>query len=121
MKPSEAKFALINDAPGSLDMVSFVVRRIGGTLVNSACNVAEAEDIVRSLDDSGVNVVLMDCDLGSDGGEGIGLTKRIQAEHPSVHVLSVSCAEALGKETGIPTLKHLGYNADELVAAIKPL
>lgn len=121
MEPSEAKFALINDAPGSVNMVGFVIKRIGGTLLASGSTVGEAVAIVNNLEDSGVNIVLMDCNLGPDGDEGVDLTKRIQAEQPGVHVLSVSCAEALGKETGIPTLKHLGYNADELVAAIKPL
>jgi DNA-binding NarL/FixJ family response regulator len=121
MQPPEARIALIDDDEFIHRAVSGAIAEIGGVLVASARTLQEAEALIAELGSTGVNVVLMDANLTEDGREGYGLTQKIQADHPGVHVLSISSSPLMGDILGIPTVSFFGAEPNALRASLAPL
>jgi DNA-binding NarL/FixJ family response regulator len=63
----------------------------------------------------------MDNQLGSTEGNGIDLTRKIQSDHPNVHVVSISVTRKLSDACGILHLREGGFDREELLNTIRDL
>jgi len=118
MHTNEARILVIDDHPVIHDIFALVAESIGSTIVGSARTLEEANNAIDNLGSTAVNIVLMYCNLAEDGKEGYGLTRRILAEHPKVHVFSISSDPTMAKDLGISSL---GTSPDEIRTTIESL
>lgn len=119
MKPPEARIGFIDDHPLASVMIPKTIEKMGSTLVSQAATKDEADDLVDRIEETGINVLLVDDNLDV-AHAGYDIVKRVREEHPDVNILSISSSSSMGDAMGIPTLPSSGMNAEELIVAIEP-
>jgi hypothetical protein len=121
MPPQEARIALFENFMASSLMVRRAVETIGSLIVALAHTPETAHVVIDNLGKIGANVALVHSRLSEDGYEGYGVVRRIQTEHPAVHVLSIFSNALMGEMLRVPTVLGYGMGAPKLRAAIELL
>jgi CheY-like chemotaxis protein len=122
MRPSEARILHVDDSEFARLRVAEAAADIGASVVGSAASFEEAKDALRQIEDLGVNVVLTDDTLSPEKPyEGRYVYDIVHAEHPEVHVLSVSATPSMSQDLRIPHVSDKGTDPAILKAAIEAL
>ena len=122
MIPSEARIFHVDDSETARRKVAEAANRIGATVVASAASFEEARAGLAEIKALGINVVLTDENLSTvTPYEGRFVFDIVRAEHPGVHVLSVSGSARMSQDLGIPHISDKGTDSAALEAAIEAL
>ena len=122
MIPSEARIFHIDDSEFARIKVAEAANNIGAIVVANADSFEEAKEVIKILEELGVNVVLTDENLSPDRPyEGRYIYDIVRAANPEVHILSVSGSVGMSRDLRIPHVPDKGVDPTMLKAAIEAL
>lgn len=95
MCPAEARVAVFEDISDQRRIMTRNLTALGHTVVAEASNMQEAKDLIPQLDDLGIQVAIVDGNLGTwtketAGRDGSEIAKGIKESNPNITVIGWS-------------------------------